>query len=266
MIWSRTIRGPSTSGSDQHIDVEHAGGTYRVKLRAAHTARRLTLRVSHSSGAVVLTMPGRLKLTDAVDFAQRHAAWIGARLRRLPDPVPFAHGQIIPFRGVDHRIVHTPERRGIVWVEPSVAASDCDAPSSPAMLCVAGDAPHVARRVTDFLKRTAKADLEAAVAHYCRALNMPARSVTVRDTTSRWGSCSASGKLNFSWRLVFAPAFVLDYLSAHEVAHLVHMNHSKKFWALTESLCPDTERAEAWLNTHGPELYKYGKSRDGVQV
>ncbi len=258
MVWSRAIRGSSTAKAVQHIDVQHAGDTYRVKLRAARAARRLTLRVSHSSGDVILTMPQRQALADAIDFAQRHAAWIGARLRRLPKPVPFTPGEIIPVRGIDHRIEHAPERRGTVW-------TDCGAglTSQQAMplLLVSGDAPHVARRVSDFLKRNAKRDLEIAVKHYCGVLEIPPRSVTVRDTTSRWGSCSASGNLNFSWRLILAPAFVLDYLAAHEVAHLVHMNHSAKFWALTKRLCAETERAEAWLNAHGPELYKYGKTR-----
>lgn len=253
MIWSRAIRGSSTSRAVQHIDVEHAGDTYRVKLRAPSTARQLTLRVSHANGDVVLTMPRRTKLADAMSFAQRHAAWIGARLRRLPEPVPFAPGEIIPIRGLNHRIAHTPDRRGTVWVEfPEDAL-----PS----LYVTGDAPHVSRRVGDYLKRSAKQDLETAVARYCGLLAIPARAVTVRDTTSRWGSCSASGNLNFSWRLILAPAYVLDYLAAHEVAHLEHMNHSKKFWSLTKKLCAETERAEAWLNTNGPTLHRYGKSR-----
>jgi predicted metal-dependent hydrolase len=260
MVWSRAIRGSSHSRAVSHIDVEHAGDVYRVKLRSTRTVRRLTLRVSHSSGDVVLTTPHRLALSDAIDFAQRHAAWIGARLRRLPDPIPFAPGEIIPIRGVDHRIVHAPARRGTVWTELLQASEE--APPI-ATLCVAGETPHLSRRVTDYLKRTAKQDLEASVERYCHILKIPARSVTVRDTTSRWGSCSASGSLNFSWRLIFAPAFVLDYLAAHEVAHLIHMNHSKKFWALTRKLCEDTDRAEAWLNAQGPTLYRYGKSRDG---
>ncbi|MFN3890060.1 MAG: M48 family metallopeptidase [Beijerinckiaceae bacterium] len=258
MIWSRASRGSSKSRAIQHIDVEHAGDTYRVKLRSARTARRLTLRVSHSTGDVVLTLPHRVPLADATAFAQRHAAWIGARLRRLPEPAPFVPGALIPIRGFHHRIVHAPDRRGTVWVETPTSAADV--PEEP-LLCVAGDLPHLARRLTDYLKRSAKHDLETAVNHYCALLDTPSRPVTVRDTTSRWGSCSANGSLNFSWRLILAPAFVLDYLAAHEVAHLVHMNHSRKFWELTKKLCADTDRAEAWLNAHGPQLYRYGKAR-----
>lgn len=219
-------------------------------------ARRLTLRVSHSSGNVVLTVPPRISISDAQEFAQRHAAWIGARLRRLPEPVPFTPGAIIPLRGVEHRIAHRPNQRGTVWIET--------APSGPAeqspLLCVAGDEPHITRRLTDFFKQCARRDLQSAVAHYCGLLKIASRPVTVRDTISRWGSCSASGNLNFSWRLIFAPAYVLDYLAAHEVTHLVHMNHSRQFWALTKKLCSETERAEAWLNANGPQLYRYGKA------
>lgn len=258
MVWSRAIRGSSLPRAPNHIDVAHAGCVYRVQLRSAQTARRLTLRVSHASGNVVLTMPDRVAFADAKAFAERHAAWIGARLKRLPDPVPFEHGAIVPLRGIDHRIVHTPERRGTVWTEdrPLTSAGDL-----PATICVSGDRAHLARRLSDYLKRLAKEDLDAAVRHHCKSLRIPARSVTVRDTTSRWGSCSASGSLNFSWRLILAPAFVLDYLAAHEVAHLVHMNHSTKFWTLTKKLCADTDRAEAWLNANGPKLYRYGKAR-----
>ena len=258
MVWSRAISGSSHARAVSHIDVTHAGEVYRVKLRSTRTVRRLTLRVSHSSGDVVLTTPNRLALNSAIEFAQRHAAWIGARLRRLPEPVPFIPGEIIPIRGLEHRIVHASDRRGTVWIE---ALETTEIGSPVAALFVAGDSPHLSRRIVDYLKRNAKQDLEAAVERYCALLKIPARSVTVRDTSSRWGSCSASGTLNFSWRLILAPTFVLDYLAAHEVAHLVHMNHSTTFWTLTRKLCADTDRAEAWLNSHGPSLYKYGKRR-----
>ncbi len=258
MLWNRAIRASSLSRTINHIEVKHAGETYRVLLRATPTARRITLRVSYSSGAVILTMPQRVAMKDAVDFTQRHAAWIGARLRRLPEPIPFECGAVIPVRDHDHRIVHAPDRRGTVWVEtPEASAHETNLP----MLYVAGDAQHISRRVTDYLKRAAKQDLDASVKHYCDVLAIPPRSVTVRDTTSRWGSCSSTGGLNFSWRLIFAPPFVLDYLAAHEVAHLKHMNHSAKFWALTKRVCAETDRAEAWLNAHGTKLHRFGKAK-----
>jgi predicted metal-dependent hydrolase len=123
---------------------------------------------------------------------------------------------------------------------------------------VSGQEPHVSRRVLEYLKRQAKRDLETAVARYAVLLGKPIPKVTLRDTTSRWGSCSAKGSLSFSWRLILAPPFVLDYLAAHEMAHLVHMNHSARFWKLTRKLSSDTDRAEGWLKTHGASLHRFG--------
>ncbi len=224
-------------------------------LRRAPSARRFTLRVRNASGDVLLTMPARGGVSEARLFAERHAAWIGARLKRVPRAVPFAPGAMIPVRGIEHLITHRPNVRGTVWMENSAENDSEPAP----LLCVAGDKAHVARRVADYLRRLAHHELETAVGHYCKQLSLPARSVTVRDTTSRWGSCSSTGSLNFSWRLVLAPAFVLDYLAAHEVAHLVHMNHSPKFWKVARSLSSDVDRAEAWLNMNGAQLHRYGK-------
>jgi predicted metal-dependent hydrolase len=155
----------------------------------------------------------------------------------------------MPLRGVDHRIVHRPGERGGVWLESSERGP---------LICVSGERPHVARRVTDFLKREARKDLEAAVARHSKQLGVKPRRMVLRDTVSRWGSCSSTGGLNFSWRLILAPPFVLDYLAAHEVAHIVHMNHSALFWKLARRLHPGTDRAEIWLKVHGASLHRFG--------
>ena len=232
-----------------HFDVAHDGEVYRIALNRSSRSRRFTLRVRTATRDVLLTMPARASLKAAREFAERHSAWIGVRLKRLPRPVAFEPSAKAPLRGVEHRIVHRPGARGIVWVE-----SGDGEPS----LCVAGERPHVARRVTDFLKREAMKDIEAAVARHARTLRVQPKRVAVRDTVSRWGSCSSSGRLGFSWRLILAPPFVLDYLAAHEVAHLVHMNHSPKFWSLVRRASPDVDRAEAWLRAHGASLHRYG--------
>src|SRR4051794_7999330 len=226
------------------IEVAHAGEVYRIALRRVATTRRYTLRVRAASRDVLLTMPARGTLKAAKEFAQRHAAWIGVRLARLPKPVAFQPGESVPLRGVDHRIVHRPEMRGVVWVEGQA-------------ICVAGEARHAPRRVADWLKREARRDLEAAVAHHAAAAGVKPSRLSLRDTTSRWGSCSSKGALNFSWRLILAPPYVLDYLAAHEVAHMRHMNHSPLFWALTRRLYPETDRAEAWLKAHGSSLHRF---------
>lgn len=241
---------PSGSSAQDHLDVAHEGAVYRVSLKRVSGARRYTLRVRTATRDVVITMPKRGSLSAARDFAQRHAAWIAARLHRLPQAVPFTDGALVPIRGVDHLVEHINEPRG--GIEISTAE---DAMSRLVVCC---HAEHLSRRIHDFLKREAKKDLEAAVRRHTRALNLAARRITIRDTTSRWGSCSVSGALNFSWRLIMAPPYVLDYLAAHEVAHLVHMNHSAEFWALTHDLAPLTDRAEAWLHAHGASLHRYG--------
>jgi predicted metal-dependent hydrolase len=123
---------------------------------------------------------------------------------------------------------------------------------------VAGAAPHVERRVGDFLRREAQRDLEAASRRAAEHLGVGVRRVSVRDQSSRWGSCSTTGVLSYSWRLILAPPFVLDYLAVHEVAHLVEMNHSPRFWRLVNRLCPDAGRAKTWLDVHGGDLHRYG--------
>ena len=162
------------------------------------------------------------------------------------------HGVDVPLRGVLHRVVHRRGERGTVWTEISSAGDR--------VLCVAGEAAHLNRRVSDFLRREAARDLAAAVRRYARELGVPIRRISVRDQSSRWGSCSNTGALSFSWRLVLAPAFVLDYLAAHEVCHLVELNHSPRFWRLVERLYPELERAKVWLDVHGTDLHRYGLS------
>lgn len=235
------------------FDVDHAGETHRVQIKRVATARRFTLRVRAATRDAVLTMPPRGSLPRARLFVERHAAWIGVRLQRLPAPTPFGPGAVIPLRGIPHEISHRPSARGTVWVE----AGD-EALGRPPTLCVSGQAPFVARRVQDFLMRQARADLIEAVARHTAALAVTARRVTLRDTTTRWGSCSSSGALNFSWRLIMAPSHVLDYLAAHEVAHLLQMNHSDAFWTIVARLVPDYARAEAWLKVHGVGLMRFG--------
>jgi predicted metal-dependent hydrolase len=234
----------------QAIEVAFDNAVYPVRLRCNRQARRYTLRIQAATREVVLTMPWRGSVAEAKAFAQKHGAWIAARLKRLPDARPFADGVVVPLRGEPHRITHAKGRRGTVWVE----AGDDGAMS----LCVAGDVPHIGRRVTDFLKREAKRDLERATAAAAEALGVTFKRISLRDQSSRWGSCSTTGVISYSWRLILAPPFVLDYLAAHEVAHLVEMNHSPRFWKVVERICPDMRRAKGWLDANGAELHRYG--------
>jgi predicted metal-dependent hydrolase len=223
---------------------------YLVRLRRHRQARRYTLRIDATAREVVLTMPPRGSVKEAKEFAQKHGAWIAARLKRLPEAAPFAHGMAVPLRGVAHRIVHRRSARGTVWTETNEHGE--------ALLCVAGEALHVNRRVGDFLKREAKRDLDAASRRHAGKLGVAIRRISVRDQSSRWGSCSNTGVLSFSWRLILAPPYVLDYLAAHEVAHLIELNHSPRFWRLVGRLYPEVERAKVWLDVHGTDLHRYG--------
>jgi predicted metal-dependent hydrolase len=232
------------------LTVAFGEDVFAITLRRNAQARRYTLRVQSATREVVLTLPPRGSLKQAREFAERNAAWIATRLAQLPRPVPFADGGTVPLRGVAHRIAHRPHARGAVWTE----TADDGAP----LLCVAGDRPHVARRLRDFLKKEARRDLDTASRRAAGALGVTLKRVSVRDQSSRWGSCSTTGVLSYSWRLILAPPFVLEYLAAHEAAHLVEMNHSRAFWRQVERICPDFRRARNWLNKNGADLHRYG--------
>ena len=234
----------------QTIQVVFDRAIYLVRVRRHRQARRYTLRVHAASREIILTMPPRGSLREAKEFAQKHGGWIAARLYRLPEAKPFAHGAIVPVRGIDHRIVHRPGVRGTVWAETDEAGEP--------LLCVAGEVPHVDRRIGDYLRREAHRDLEAASSRAAVQLGVAIKRISVRDQSSRWGSCSTTGVLSYSWRLILAPPFVLDYLAVHEVAHLIEMNHSPRFWRLVSSICADSNRAKAWLDAHGGDLHRYG--------
>jgi predicted metal-dependent hydrolase len=240
-------RRPSEPSS---IEIIFDRAIFPVRIRRHRQARRYTLRIDAASREVVLTIPPRGSLREARDFAHKHGGWIAARLKRLPEAVPFAHGIEVPLRGAAHHIVHRPRARGTVWTERDT--------ENNRLLCVAGEAPHVDRRIADFLKREARRDLEMASRRHAEKLGVAIKRISVRDQSSRWGSCSNSGVLSFSWRLILAPPFVLDYLAAHEVAHLIELNHSQRFWRLVARIDPNAERAKAWLDAHGADLHRYG--------
>ena len=232
-----------------HLDIVHDGENFRVSVRRLPSARRLTLRVSQATGEVVITLPARTAIATAQRFAVSHGGWIAARLARLPERVPFAPGELLPVRGESHRIVHRGVRSG---------ATTLDRTGSEPTISVSCEEAHVARRVREFLEREVRRDLVASVGRYTEAMGQGPKRITVRDTRSRWGSCTARGDLNFSWRLILAPPLVLDYLVAHEMTHLREMNHSNRFWTLLGSLCPHVDEAESWLKRNGATLHRYG--------
>jgi predicted metal-dependent hydrolase len=247
---SRLTQAPkrATPVKPDHCHVEIDGEPVRVALVWNDRARRYTLRLRGSVREPVVTIPARGKLTEARDFLDRHRGWLRARLAALPDATPIADGGMIPLRGVPVRILHR-IGRGLAQLE---------AADGETRLVVTGDPDHLARRVTDFLKREARRDLEAATSRHAATLGVKVKTIRLGDPTSRWGSCSSSGTIAYSWRIIMAPPSVLDYLAAHEVAHLREMNHSPRFWRHVAAICPEMEPAKAWLTHHGASLHAVG--------
>jgi predicted metal-dependent hydrolase len=226
------------------ILVDLGGHSVAVTVRRSAQARRLSLRLDPVAGPVVV-MPTKARLSDAEHFLNQHRIWLAQRLARQPDSVPFTPGARVPLLGIDHEIRHVPTARRGVWAEDAV-------------LHVCGQIDHVPRRVTDFFKAEAKRVITPhAFALSARIGRTPCR-LTVRDTRSRWGSCSSGGDLSFSWRLVLAPEAILTYVVAHEVAHLAEMNHSPAFWDIVRGLIGDPGAARRWLKANGARLHRYG--------
>ena len=200
-------------------------------------------------GRVQVTAPSKRAAPEAIAFAQSRALWIKAQLDTM-GPLPFAPGATLPYRGRPHLLMHSSER-GIRVV--AVDGRD--------MLIAGGDVAHFNRRIADWLKRQARNALVERVDRYVEKLGVARQRIAIRDTISRWGSCSAEGGLSFSWRLILAPPEILDYVAAHECAHLIHMNHSPRFWRLVASLGVDAIAARRWFATHGPALHRWGRAQ-----
>lgn len=224
-----------------------------VEVRRHPGARRLTLRVSRTRRAIIVTLPLQCDLDEAGSFLNRNIAWVRERLESLPRPVQFRDGAFMPFRGRTHRIVLAgPVRRGSI-------VSRIEGGPFPE-LHVTGRKDHAPRRLVDWLMEEARRDLDTAVAHHAARLGVRPKKLAIRDQSSRWGSCSSTGALSFSWRLVLAPPPILDYVAAHEVAHLKEMNHGPKFWALVRKTYPDLDQAKRWLQIYGMDLHRYGST------
>ncbi len=235
--------------AQERVLIDVSGRQVPVAVRRNPRAQRLILRIDHVTGQVVLTLPPRAGLAQGERFLLKHIGWLEGQLDGLAPPTPLADGSIFPLRGQPCRIRHR-GGRGLVVLQAN---------GSIPHLVVPGDPEFLPRRVVDWLKREAKGDLEAAAARYARALGRRPAGIRIADPKSRWGSCSPDGVLTFSWRLVLAPPRILDYLAAHEVAHLKEMNHGSRFWALVERLYPGHQDARDWLNLEGPALSAIGR-------
>jgi predicted metal-dependent hydrolase len=214
-----------------------------ITLRRSPRARRLSLRVSRQDGRVVLTIPPRAREREALAFLASQEGWLRATLARLPPPMPpLGPGSLIPVEGRPLRL--TPAAgRGV-----RIAGEALLLPGDPARAVV---------RAAVFLRALARSRLAAACDRHAAALGRPYSRLDLRDPKARWGSCGRDGRLMFSWRLILAPPEVLDYVAAHEVAHLAEMNHAPAFWAVVARLCPGWQDPRAWLKANGATLHGF---------
>lgn len=213
-----------------------------VNLRRSARARRISLRVSGLDGRVTLTLPKGVSEAEGLAFAREKQDWLRGHVISKPDEVTVGFGVLIPVQG---------QMCGIVPGQGRSVRLDGDT------LHVPGPPDRVGARVQGWLKTRARDRLAAASDHYAAQLGRPYGSLTLRDTRSRWGSCSSSGGLMYSWRLIMAPPHILDYVAAHEVAHLKEMNHSPAFWRVVDRLYGDHKPSRTWLRSDGNLLHRY---------
>jgi predicted metal-dependent hydrolase len=233
----------------RHGDVIEVSGA-RILLRADARARRVSLRIS-GSGEVIATAPSERRLAEAVEFARTRSDWIQERLSARPGPLPFAPGGVVRLRGEAARLEAVPG---------SSAGRLVFAPDGGPVIRSGGEGEAFSRRIEAFLRREARKDLEARTEAHCRALGLPVPKIGLGDPESRWGSCTPGrASIRYSWRLIMAPHEVLDYVAAHEVAHLVHANHSPSFWAVVHQLVGDERPHRRWLKNNGAALHAAGR-------
>jgi predicted metal-dependent hydrolase len=213
-----------------------------VVLRRSARARRLSLRMSQLDGRVTLTLPQNVPESIGRDFLREKEAWLRGHLEQREGPVLAERGAEIPIERIPHLITE---------------GSGRSITRQAGQLLVPGGGAQVPVKTKAWLRNHARVRLASASDRYAAALGRPYTRLTLRDTRSRWGSCTHDGRLMYSWRLILAPAYVLEYVAAHEVAHLQEMNHSQAFWDVVEHLYGEWQPARQWLHTHGADLHRY---------
>ena len=228
--------------------IAKSGVSVPVRVHVDKRATRVSVRIDPAAREAVATAPNRRHALDAIGFASERVDWIAERLNALPPAVTFQPGALIPLRGVMHELRHVQSGRTV----------RLDSSGPTPVLLVPGPAASFADKTRGFFRASARIDFAERVAIHAATLKVEPRAISIKDMRSRWGSCSSEGRLNFSWRLVCAPTFALDYVAAHEVAHLKEMNHSTRFWKQVERCIPDWRTARAWLQEKGSTLHSIG--------
>ncbi|MCF2906621.1 M48 family metallopeptidase [Octadecabacter sp. CECT 8868] len=212
-----------------------------VVLRRSARARRLSLRISRLDGRATLTLPNRVPEREGMAFLREREDWLRKHLDAIEPEQLIQIGGTVPYLGQELPLIAGDVKRA------KLSDGTLVLPDSPEM---------AGKRVAAFLKLRARDALAEASDRYADALGRPYGRISLRDTRSRWGSCSSAGDLMYSWRLIMAPPQVLNYVAAHEVAHLQHMDHSDRFWGVVDRLFPDHKACRAWLRRHGGALHR----------
>ena len=223
------------------------GATAPIAVRRSPRARRIILRVIEDEPGIELVVPRRVSLREAFAFAREKAAWVADRLAERPPSIAFAPGTQVPYHAGDLALVPRNGKRA-------------EADRAGAMLFVSGPDTAFSDTVTRWLREDARTVIRPRASRMAAQLNRKARRIRIGDPATRWGSCSSTGTLSFSWRLVMAPAPVLEYVIAHEVAHLAELNHGPRFWETVEVLVGDSAGPRTWLREHGATLRRYGRA------
>ncbi|MCZ2203474.1 M48 family metallopeptidase [Bartonella sp. A05] len=221
-----------------------------LQVREHKSACRFTLRIDSGGQRIYVTTPPAVSFHEVQYFIDKHRFWIELQLARIfvsSEHCYLKEGATIPLLGVAHLITRK-EGRGVTEI---IAGGALQKPQ----IIVYSRLESLPRRIADVLKKQAKIIITPLVEHYTYKVGRKVKSIRYKDTKSRWGSCSADGRLSFSWRLVMAPKEIIQYVVAHEVAHLIEMNHGEKFWAICESLCPGSKTYRAWLKKNGHTLH-----------
>ncbi|MBL4853871.1 MAG: M48 family metallopeptidase [Robiginitomaculum sp.] len=237
---------PNSSGNSSWVDENDGRITYYLRPRA----RRIRIKMDVANRKVAVTVPGRAnKLKDAKQFVREKYDWILVQLEAFPPAQPFVDGGEIWLRGEIYTL-YSPDTRGRPKVDEELKH-----------LIVPAHPDTLEGRAKRFLIREAREALTNCTHVHASALGKTVNKISVRDTSSRWGSCvsrRSGNHISYSWRLICAPPFVLDYVTAHECAHLIHPDHSKNFWNLCNELVDTVKPAEAWLKNHGNKLHAVG--------
>lgn len=221
-----------------------------IRVHKNKYARRLTLRIDARCREICVTTPPEVSLCSIQDFIEKHRSWIEERLTRiqvLHEKFYLKVGIKIPILGIAHTVRHK-AGRGITEIITGNGEQE-------SQIIVYGQLEHLPRRIADVLKKQAAFIITPLVRYYADKVERKVKSICYKDTKSRWGSCSIGGDLSFSWRLIMAPKEIVEYVVAHEVAHLIEMNHGPRFWALCEKLCPESKKHRVWLKKNGHTLH-----------